>query len=292
MLYFNFKDYFQIYFREPWQIFFALFFGLWLGAAVAQSQEGEATDEEASDAVRIKDLVNVRGIRDNSLIGIGIVVGLSGTGDSQASVSKNKSLANMMTRLGILTTDKEVNFASAASVLVTANLSAFQRNGDSIDLKISTLGDAKSLAGGTLISTPLRAADGLVYVMGEGSVVIGQANGAGAKVLTVATVPSGGKVEREFRPLLAPDNKFILSLKKVDSTTNSRIAEKINTHFQGFFARSLDPVSIEVTLPPLYLDQKIDFLSELESLRVSADHKAVIVLNERTGTVVMGERSK
>lgn len=264
----------------------------YLAIAVLFISQLSLGQDEKGEGTRIKDLTNVRGIRSNSLIGIGLIVGLSGTGDSAASLTKNKALANMLTRLGMLTGENDVGFASAAAVLVTAELSAFQRNGDRINLKISTIGDASSLAGGMLISTPLRAGDGLVYVLGEGSVVTGQADGAGVKVKTVALVPEGGVVEREFRPVLAPDNKFILSLKVSDPTTNSRVTEKINSYFQGFFARSLDPVSIEVKVPPLYRDQKIEFLSELESLRVDADHKAVIVLNERTGTVVMGNEVK
>ncbi len=240
--------------------------------------------------VRIKDLANIRGFRTNQLVGFGLVIGLNSSGDSAASLATNQAVSNMFTRLGVKTNTGAGGAAtpSVAAVIATADLPAFTRVGDKIDVKISTIGDAKSLAGGTLLLTPLRAGDGQVYVVAQGAVAVGQASGGGAQVLTVARIPSGGMVEREFAPAIAPMGKITLSLKNPDFTTNHRLAESINMHFKGFFAKAIDPVTTEVEVPPLFLDRKIEFIAELEALKVSADQRAVVVLNERTGTIVMG----
>lgn len=241
-----------------------------------------------AQSTRIKDLANVRGIRDNQLTGFGLVIGLAATGDSPASLATNEAIANMLTRMGMKTNPAQPTMPSIAAVVVTAELPAFKRNGDRLDVKVSVIGDAKSLAGGTLISTPLKAGDGNVYVIAQGAVVVGQARGAGPQVLTTATVPSGGSVEREFQPVLAPKGFLTLSLRNPDSTTSSRVADKINDHFKGYYAKSVDPSSVEVQVPPLYEDRTMEFLADMEVLKVDADNRAVVVLNERTGTVVMG----
>lgn len=241
-----------------------------------------------AEEVRIKDLVNVKGVRTNQLIGMGLVVGLKNTGDSAKSLATNKAVANMLTRLGMKTEPSEAVSGNVAGVIATIELPAFSRNGDRVDVRLSTIGDAKSLAGGTLLLTPLRAGDGNVYVMAQGAVVVGQAKGDGAQVLTVALVPAGGSVEQEFIPALAPEGKLSLTLKNPDFTTNTRVADAINAHFKGFIAKSLDPASIDVMIPSFYQEKTVAFISDLESLKVMADHKAIVVLNERTGTVVMG----
>ena len=246
-----------------------------------------ATPVRAEDS-RLKDLVNIRGVRPNQLIGYGLVVGLNGTGDSRKSLSTNKAAASMLTKLGSRTTTDEAVSGSMASVIVTSELPAFSRNGDRIDVRLSTVGDAKSLAGGTLILTPLRAGDSQIYAAAQGPVVVGQASGNGPQVLTVATVPGGAFVEREFLPELAANDALILSLKTPDFTTNARIADQINKFFRGFFARSIDSASIEVTVPENYFDRKVEFISEMELLPIAVDRKAIVVVNERTGTVVMG----
>jgi flagellar P-ring protein precursor FlgI len=241
-----------------------------------------------SQESRIKDLVNLRGNRSNQVMGIGLVVGLAATGDSPSSLVTAKAVKNFISKMGFLTGNNAINSQSIAAVVVTADLPAFMKNGDKIDVKISSLGDAKSLAGGTLLSTELRAGDDRTYVVAQGSVVVGQADGSGPRVLTVATVPGGGTVEREFIPELAVDGVIHLSLKNPDFTTNARIVEKINTKFRGVFALSRDPSRIEVKVPPSYADNLVGFIADLEGLRVLYDQKAVVVLNERTGTVVIG----
>jgi flagellar P-ring protein precursor FlgI len=257
-------------------VFFLLSFWLFLSQATL-----------AQD-VRIKDLVHVRGVRTNQLVGFGLVVGLSNSGDSRKSIATNKATATMLSKLGMATRPEDVSSGSVAGVIVTAELPVFSRNGDRIDVKISTIGDAKSLAGGTLLMTPLRAGDGQVWVVASGSVAVGQASGSGPQVLTVAAVPGGGVVERDHAPAFAPSGKIILSLRDPDFTTNSRLVDAVNSHFREFVARSLDPATIEVTVPEIWTDRTVEFQAELEGLRVRVDRRAVVVLNERTGTVVMG----
>ena len=244
---------------------------------------------KASEA-RFKDLMNVRGVRTNQLIGFGVVVGLNGTGDSKKSIATNRAVANMLTRLGMKTHASEVVAGNVAGVVATVELPAFSRIGDKLDVKVSTVGDAKSLAGGMLLMTPLRGGDSRVYAMAQGAVVVGQANGQKAQVLTVARVPGGSTVEKEFLPDIASEGFITLSLKNPDFTTASRMVEKINLYFKGFYAQANDVASLKVQVPPSYQasGKLVDFISELENLKIQADMKAQVVLNERTGTVVMG----
>jgi flagellar P-ring protein precursor FlgI len=237
---------------------------------------------------RLKDLVNVRGVRSNFLNGFGLVVGLKATGDSKKSLATNRAIATMLTRMGMKTAAEEVVSGNMAAVLVTAELPPFARSGETIDLKVSAVGDARSLAGGTLIMTPLRAGDGEVYAVGQGAVVVGQASGNGPQVLTVARVPGGAMVERDFSPQIAAKGALTLTLDNPDFTTASRIAETINTKLKGFYADARDVSTVQVMVPPTYQARVVDFMAELEAMTVEADTRAVVVLNERTGTVVMG----
>jgi flagellar P-ring protein precursor FlgI len=192
--------------------------------------------------------------------------------------------------MGMKTLSQEIVAGNIAAVMVTGDLPAFARNGDHLDVKLSAVGDASSLAGGTLLMTPLRAGNNEVYAVAQGAVVVGQAGGKGVQVLTVARVPNGAVIEKEFLPVLAKDGKVILSLRQADFTTVTRVAEKINQHFRGFYATADDVASVSVLVPPLFESQLIEFIAELENLTVEADGKAVVVLNERTGTVVMGSQ--
>lgn len=245
-------------------------------------------ERASSEPARLKDLVNVRGVRNNFLNGFGLVVGLKATGDSKASLATNKAVATMLTRMGMKTTADEVVAGNMAAVMVTAELPAFTRIGDTLDVKVSAVGDAKSLAGGTLILTPLRAGNSEIFAVAQGPVAVGQASGAGAQVLTVARVPQGATVEREFAPEIAAQGRLTLSLRNPDFTTSSRIAETINRKLRGFYAEAKDVAAVEVRVPPQFDEKLVEFVSELEAMSVEADTKAVVVLNERTGTVVMG----
>ena len=238
--------------------------------------------------VRIKDLVNVRGVRSNQLMGVGLVVGLSKTGDSVASLSTNKATAAMLQHMGLKVTEQQLTGGNAALVMVTSDLPSFARNGDHVDARVSTLGDAKSLAGGVLMGAALKGQDGQVYAMAQGNVVIGQALGSGVQVQTVAVVPNGAVVEREFLPVIDQDGVITLSLKKPDFTTNRRLVEAINKHFKGFYATSKDVHAVDVEIPTLFQGRTVDFIAEMEGLKVTIDQKAVVIINERTGTVIMG----
>lgn len=238
--------------------------------------------------VRIKELANIRGVRSNQLMGIGLVVGLSKSGDSANSISTNKAAAAMLQKMGLKVTDQQISGGNAALVMVTADLPAFARNGDRLDVRASTLGDAKSLAGGILMSTALKANDGQVYGMAQGPVVVGQASGTGVQVQTVALAPQAFTVEREFTPVFDRNGSITISLKRPDFTTNRRMVEAINKHFKGFYATSKDIHGVEIQIPEIFQDRTVDFVSELESLKVAIDQKAVVIINERTGTVVMG----
>jgi flagellar P-ring protein FlgI len=241
-----------------------------------------------AQSVRIKDLTNIRGVRDNQLVGFGLVIGLNATGDSPASIATNAAVKNLLNKLGMMPPEETVTSASMAAVVVTANLPTFVVHGDKIDVQVASIGNAKSLAGGTLLMTPLKAGDGEVYVVAQGSIATSGAVGAGARVLTTARVLQGGMVEREFKPKLVHNGRILLSIKKPDFTTSMRIADRINFEFKGFFAKSLDPVSVEVEVPSHYEDRLTEYISEMEALTVEIDQKAVVLINERTGTVVMG----
>lgn len=238
--------------------------------------------------VKIKDLADVRGNRANQLIGIGLVVGLQNSGDSKKSINTNKAIASLFSKLGMRTTPEEVLPQSVAAVIVTGELPPFAKIGGRIDVKLSTIGDAKSLAGGTLLQTSLKAGDGQVYAVAQGAVATGQATGSANQVLTTALVPRGAFIEREFVPTVVSSNAIELALRQADFTTNSRMVDRINEELKGFFAESLDPGSIRVNIPQQYRERTIEFISMIEQMDVEPSHKALVVINERTGTVVMG----
>ena len=248
---------------------------------------GISNSVQAQD-VRIKDLVNVRGVRSNQLMGVGLVVGLNKSGDSAASLSTNKATAAMLQRMGLKVTDQQVTGGNAALVMVTVDLPSFSRNGDHASVRVSTLGDAKALSGGILMSTALKGTDTQVYGMAQGPVGVGQDSGTGVQVQTVATVPNGLTVEREFVPVIDRDGVVTLSLIRPDFTTNRRMVESINKHFKGFFANSVDIHAVSIEVPAIFSGRPVDFMSEVEGLKVVFDQKAVVVINERTGTIVMG----
>lgn len=241
-----------------------------------------------AQSVRIKELARLRGDRTNSLIGFGLIIGLNKTGDSPTSFAKNKAMTNMLSRLGMTPDNNPLVSLSAAAVIVTAELPAFARIGDRVDVKVSTIGDAKSLAGGTLLMTPLKAGDGQIYAIAEGAIVIGQANGTGAKVQTVATIAEGGQIEKDFIPSLVQNQAIDLNLMKSDFSTSNRIALAINRHFHNEIATAVDPARVKVRVPEQNWANVTGFIAEMENLEVLADQKAVVIVNERTGTVVMG----
>jgi flagellar P-ring protein FlgI len=241
------------------------------------------------DAARLKDVANVRGVRGNQLVGYGVVVGLNGTGDSKSEFT-NKSLERMLDRLGVKVQGKEITSKSVAAVIVTANLPAFARAGNKMDITVSTLGDASSLKGGTLVQTPLRAADQQVYAVAQGSLLVGF-SGAGVHE-TVARLPNGGMIERDIGQEFATRKMFRLTLHNPDFTTAARVVKIINKELAGKFATALDAGTVDVISPPAFEGKGVEMLAMIESLDINPDQAARVVVNEKTGTVVIGHGVK
>jgi flagellar P-ring protein precursor FlgI len=243
---------------------------------------------------RIKDIANIQGDRSNQLIGYGLVVGLEGTGDSNSTIFTAQSVVNTLLKLGVNVPQNTVKVKNVAAVLVTANLPAFAKNGSRIDVTVNSIGDARSLQGGTLIQTPLQGADGSVYAVAQGPMSIGGFNfssgGSGVQLnhVNVGRIPAGGIVEKEV-PTSITDGKTIeITLNSPDFTTANRIAEVIRTKIPSTNAQAEDSTTVNVTIPDSQKSNLIGFISSLEGLTVDPDTAAKIVVDERTGTVVIG----
>jgi flagellar P-ring protein precursor FlgI len=245
---------------------------------------------------RIKDLTEFQGVRDNQLVGYGIVVGLNDTGDTSKVPVTGDSVANMLEHLGINVDDAKIKGNNVASVIVTADLPAFAKVGVKMDVLVSSLGDAESLSGGTLLRTPLIGPDQKVYALAQGPVIVGgfSLGGRAAKVEknhpTVGRIPGGGLVEREVGFSLGEQDRYILNLREADFTTISRMAAVVNSEFGEDIAYPMDSRSLTVQLPAKFKAEPVEFLSRLENLNVESDGKAKIVINERTGTIVIGSQ--
>lgn len=240
-------------------------------------------------AARLKDIVNVRGVRSNQLVGYGIVVGLNGTGDSKAEFTSN-SMARMLDRLGLKLNDKDIASKNVAAVIVTAELPAFARAGNRIDITVSAIGDATSLKGGTLVQTPLRAADQQTYAVAQGAVLVGFSQSGVHE--TVARLPNGAMIERDMDGDFTSRNMYRLTLHNPDFTTAARVAKKINMELGGKYASALDAGTIDLITPPSYEGKGVELLAIVESIDVNPDIRAKVVVNEKTGTVVIGEGVK
>ena len=246
-------------------------------------------------AVRIKDVSDIKGVRENQLVGYGLVVGLDGTGDSKKAQFTILSMASMLEKMGVTIDPKHIkNVDNVAAVMITTDLPAFARAGSRIDVLVSSMGDAENLQGGTLLLTPLRAADGNIYAVAQGPISTGgfSAGGSGAKVQknfpTVGRVVGGALVEREVPSNLNQKQTITLTLHSPDFTTASRVAEAINAALNSHFARAPDPGTIHVKVPEKYMGNIVPLVTLIEGLGVTPDVVAKVVINERTGTVVMG----
>lgn len=245
---------------------------------------------------RIKDLTDIEGVRENQLVGYGLVVGLNGTGDSlNAAPFTKQSLQSMLERLGVNTRGQTLRTKNVAAVMVTANLPPFGTQGTRIDVTVSALGDATSLQGGTLIVTPLMGADGEVYSVAQGSVaVVGfNAQGEAAQVVrgvpTTGRISNGGLIEREIPFVLNNLTTVRLALRNPDLTTARRIAGAINSFIGSGVAEPLDPSTVAVEVPKKYHGNIVQLLTEVEQLKVEPDQLAKIVIDERSGIIVMGQ---
>ncbi len=245
---------------------------------------------------RIKDIVEFEGVRPNMLVGYGLAVGLDGTGDSiNGSPFTEQSLIGMLERLGINTRDNTIKTNNVAAVMVTATLPAFTRQGSRIDVTVSSLGDADSLLGGTLLVTPLLGADGEVYAVAQGSISVGGFSAGGEAetitqgVPTSGRIPDGGIVEREIAFALADLPSINLALRNPDFTTARRIMERINSFAGADVALATDPATVRLTVPPAYVGNVVALLTDIEQLEINPDQPARVVIDERTGIIVMGE---
>ena len=244
---------------------------------------------------RIKDLAEVQGVRPNALMGYGLVVGLQGTGDTAASLFANRTLAGLLAKLGIVVDPLVVKVSNVAAVMVTADLPPFARIGEPIDVTTSSIGDAKNLQGGMLLATPLLGVDGEVYALAQGALSIGgfgASSAQGDRVqqnhLTVARIPGGALVERELGLRFGGRETIRLVLREKDFTTAARLAQAVNGAIGDGTAWAADAGSIEVRIPAEAKMNPVYFLARIEELDVQPDRVAAVVLNERTGTVVIG----
>lgn len=251
-----------------------------------------------AQAARIKDLAAFEGARDNQLVGYGLVVGLNGTGDSDQARVQLQSIVTMLERMGVTVNVNLIKVKNVAAVMVTATLPPFAKQGNKIDVLVSSLGDAKSIAGGTLIMTPLKGADNQVYAVAQGSVLTnsfafaGQGASAQKNHPTAGRIPAAALVERELPNVFAGRTSLRLNLNQADSTTATRMAAAINDRFKAPVAASSDPGSVTLQIPESYANRTIEFIAALENLDVRSDTAARVVLNERTGTIVMGENTR
>ncbi|KQP50575.1 MULTISPECIES: flagellar basal body P-ring protein FlgI [unclassified Methylobacterium] len=251
--------------------------------------------DSASALSRVKDLASIEGVRQNQLVGYGIVVGLNGTGDTLNNIPfTRQSLQSMLERLGVNTRGATMRTQNLAAVMVTASLPPFATQGNRIDITVSSLGDAKSLQGGTLLVTPLLGADGEVYALAQGSVAIAgfSAEGDAAKITrgvpTNGRVPNGAMIEREMAFKMNDMRTLRLSLRNPDFTTSKRIAAAINDFMGADTAEPTDPATVTLQIPAKYTGNMIRLVTEIEQLKVEPDQTARVVVDERSGIIVMG----
>lgn len=246
-------------------------------------------------AIRVKDLVAIQGVRENKLSGYGLVVGLNGTGDKAGTGNEYtiRSVANMLRNMGIQVSADNLKMKNVAAVMVTASLPPFAKSSQKLDCTVSSLGDATSLAGGTLISTPLYGPDGKVYALGQGPVSVGGfavsgATGTGVtkNFPTVGIVPSGAIVERSLDMAMGPQVTLIMN--NPDFTTANRLVRSINDKIGSEVASASDLSTIRLDIPESYQNRLVDFVAMVENVDVTPDNRAKVIVNERTGTVIMG----
>ncbi len=272
---------------------FALIAVAFMGGGVF-SQALAAEEDNPVVTTRIKDLARLEGVRANQLTGMGLVVGLNGTGDT--SKANAQLVANTLLKWGVQVTVSDMKVKNIAAVFVTTSLPPYTRSGDALTVQVASYGDAKSLQGGVLLQTPLTGADGRVYAVAQGPVYLGgyvagdKSNSQQKNVTTTGMVPSGAIVEREVPMSFADQSKLRWVLNSPDFTTATRLAGTINDTIAPGVARAVDMGLVEVTIPPERVTDPVAFVAEIENLPVTPDGQAKVVINERTGTVVVGEK--
>lgn len=246
-------------------------------------------------AARVKDIVTIEGVRDNQILGYGLVIGLSGTGDKQGTEFTIQSLATMLSKQGIIVDPHEVKVKNVAAVIVTANLPPFVRAGSKIDVLVSSIGDATSLQGGTLLMTPLKAPNQQIYAVAQGPISLGGfLGGKGGDSVqknhpTAGRIPGGALVEREVKIDLGSMESIALTLKNQDFTTAVRLSRTINNLLGEESAEPVSSGTVEIKVPERYRNKVVELIASIETVEIQVDKNAKVVLNERTGTIVMGE---
>ena len=247
----------------------------------------------APAAARLKELTSLEGVRDNQLMGYGLVVGLNGTGDKRQTVFSAQALTNILRRMGVTVNPTAILVRNMAAVMVTATLPPFAQPGTRIDITAAAIGDSTNLQGGLLLLTSLQGPDGEVYAAAQGALLTGgfvAGGGGNAQTLnhpTVGRIPSGAIIERS-PPTVAPTDKFRLQLRQADFSTAARITEALNQRFPNA-AHAESSAAVMVTMPPSFASRSVEFVAEMESLTVEADRMQKVVINERTGTIVLGK---
>ncbi len=268
-----------------------------LSAAVMLAFSAYLSPAEASS--RIKDIADFEGVRDNQLVGYGLIVGLNGTGDNIKSIDfTRESLVSMLDQIGINARGGQIKSKNVAAVMVTANLPAFARQGSRIDVMVSAVGDAKNLQGGTLLVTPLTGADGEVYALAQGQVAVSGMAAQGATSSVVRGVPTSGRIangaiiEKEIPFELDSLRTIKIALRNPDFTTSRRIADAINANLGTNLAQSLDPGTVEMQVPREYRNRVVDLMTKVEQLQVQPDQNAKVVIDESSGIIVIGKDVK
>ena len=247
------------------------------------------------EAVRIKDIASFSGVRDNQLIGYGLVVGLSGTGDKTSSVFTMRSMVNMLERMGVSVDMRQMKPKNVAAVMVTAKMPVSAKPGTRLDVTVSSLGDATSLLGGVLLQTPLTGVDGKIYGLAQGSMTLGgfsvegEAATATKNITTVGMIPGGALVERSVPFEFNDQDKLTLHLRQPDFSTSMQMAERLNAAMGGQFATAIDGASVDVNIPQEYRGNLVPLMASLENIEITPDNPAKVVVDEKTGTVVLGK---
>lgn len=242
-------------------------------------------------SARIKDIAAIKGVRSNQLLGYGLVVGLNGTGDKSGTAFTTQSLGNMIERMGVHVNPTSLKPKNVAAVMITSEMPAFSRIGSRMDVVVSSMGDAKSLAGGTLLMTPLRGVDGNVYALAQGALSIGGAGGNGTTKnhLLVGRISGGATVEKELTNNFNDKEELLMTLYNPDFTTVSRIVSTINKKSKQKVAKAVDSGALRITVPDSMKGRVTEFIAGIEGLPIVPDNPAKVVVNEKTGTVIIGE---
>jgi flagellar P-ring protein FlgI len=242
-----------------------------------------------AEAARLKDIASIRGVRENQLIGYGLVVGLKGTGDS-ASEFTSKSFARLIEKMGVQLENKDIASKNVAAVIITATLPAFAKAGNPVDVSVSSIGDATSLVGGTLLQAPLRAANDEVFAVAQGSLSV---LGDGKEVHTTSgRIPNGGMIERDIQADFATRKMYRMTLHNPDFTTAARTVLTLNRELGGQYATAKDAGTIDIITPFSYENRGVELMATIEAIEINPDQKARVVINEKTGTIVIGEKVK